>query len=302
MNYITKRCLLCREHENVFELYPQTFQENKLTPAVFSARRTTEHFHYRVVRCKNCGLVFSRQVLPDDRLTLLYSQSKVTFSEYTDIIRNDYWRCLEPYLNGVEREEALEIGCSSGFFLEELLARGFRGVHGVEPSIEAKAQASLSVRQNIISGFFKEGLYPNERFTLVCSFQTLDHLSDPVAVLRATRDILKPGGLAYFITHNVDSLQAKILGEKSPIIDVEHIYLFNKTTLPRLLEMMGFEVMGVADVRNSYPLDYWVRMFPMQRTVKTVLRNSLKLFGLGSISLPLKAGNIFVVGRRPRAA
>ena len=298
MDFIKKHCLFCQDKEDLVELYPQTFTDQDLTPEVFSARRITEHFHYAIVRCRNCGLVFSREILPDEILSRLYSQSNVTFGEYMDIIRRDYWRSLAPFMDGVHRGEALEIGCSTGFFLEELLAQGFQDVCGCEPSIEAKEMAGTCVRGNITSGFFKEGLYENRRFDLVCSFQTLDHLGDPVKVIRISNDILKPGGLAYFITHNVDGLQAKILGEKSPIIDVEHVYLFNKVTLRRLLEMTGFEVMDVSNVRNSYPLEYWLKMFPLAKTVKNVMRNSFKRLGLSSVPVPLKAGNIYIVGKR----
>src|SRR5215510_4105076 len=285
MHYVTKQCLFCQASENIEELYPRNFSIDDLTPEVFSARQNTFHFHSLVVRCRNCGLVFSRSILSDEALAYLYSKSKVTFSEYTQIIRKDYWACLEQFMGGAEKGSALEIGCSTGFFLDELLERGFREVHGVEPSVEAIEMASPQVKPNITSGFFKAGLFEEKKFGLVCSFQTLDHLSDPLDVVSVARDILKPGGLAYFITHNVDGLQARLLGEKSPIIDVEHIYLFNKKTLRRLLETARFQVLGVGNIANSYPLDYWLRMFPFSRGVKGTLRNTACRIGLSSMRL-----------------
>lgn len=298
--YVTKHCLFCGENEKPRQLYGRTFADGDLTPEVFSARRATEHFHYAIERCENCGLVFSREILPDDILGHLYAQSKVTFAEYTDVIRRDYWRCLEPFMEGRTKGSALEIGCSNGFFLEELLARGFKQVYGCEPSVEAKEMAHASVRNNIASTFFKGGMYEKGSFDLVCSFQTLDHLNDPLAVVREVHKILKPTGLAYFITHNVDALQARLLGEKSPIIDVEHIYLFNRQTLRLLLERAGFQVLTVSSVINSYPLDYWLRMFPLPAWTKSVLRKTTVALGLGTMPLPLRAGNVFIVAQRER--
>ena len=280
------------------ELYPRTFTEEHLTPEVFSARRESEHLHYSIVRCANCGLVFSREILPDDRLSELYAGSSVTFGEHMAALRTDYWRCLQPFLAGAHRGSALEIGCSSGFFLEELMAQGFTEVHGCEPSTKAGEMAVADVRKNIRSGLFGEAMYEPRKFDLVCSFHTFDHMSDPAEVVSACHEVLKPGGLVYVITHDVRSLQAIILGEKSPIIDVEHVYLFNKQTLRKLFERTGFDVLSVSGVRNTYPLDYWLHMMPLPHRVKGTLRGSLNRIGAGAITVPIKAGNIFIVARR----
>ncbi|MFH1386126.1 MAG: class I SAM-dependent methyltransferase [bacterium] len=297
MNYVKKHCLFCKDNEEIVELYPQTFKLKNLTPEVFSARRITEHFHYKIVRCQRCGLVFSRNILGDDSLSKLYSQSGVTFDEYVGVIAKDYLRHLKPFISKINNGVALEIGCSSGFFLEKLLGAGFKEVFGCEPSLAAKAKANSDIKGNIYSGFFDRGIYQNKYFDLICSFQTLDHLSDPVETVKICRDLLKPGGIVYFITHNVKGLQAMVLGEKSPIIDVEHTYLFNKDTLKRLCENAGLKVLQVGNIKNSYPLDYWMRML-LKNKIGSIIRSFCKKIGIGSISFPIAAGNIFVVARR----
>ena len=297
MLYIEKNCLFCDEKENIKELYPRTFRNEELGPFIFSARNEIKHFHYRIVRCRNCSLVFSKEILNDDTLLHLYSHSTVTFDEYTDIIRKDYIRPLAPFLSGLPKRSALEIGCSSGFFLDELIERGFQNVHGCEPSVEAKAKASPQVRKNIFPGFYSDGLYEKNSFDLICSFQTLDHLSSPLEMVRACHNNLTPGGLVYFIMHDVDSLQARILGERSPIIDVVHIYLFNKKTLRKLFETAGFKVLKISDIKNSYPLSYWLKMFPMRKKWKTWIMGLLNRWGWASVLVPVKAGNICVVAK-----
>lgn len=296
MELLTKKCLLCGDNESLTDLYEKNFTEKDLTPQVFSARRTTEHFHYKIVRC-HCGLVFSKEILSDASLLPLYTDSQLTFDDSIPIIRKDYWRHLAPFLENRKKGRALEIGCSSGFFLEELKAQGFEQVDGCEPSVEAKKKASPAVRDCIHQGFFVDGIYPDKSFDLICSFQTIDHLSDPAAILKVCRKALKPGGLVYFICHNVDALQAKILREKSPIIDVEHIYLFSKKTLRLFFEKSGFEVVSLGNIQNSYPLSYWLRMLPLPPGLKAFLSGMLKTMGLLNWSMPLSAGNMFIVAQ-----
>ena len=293
-----KHCLFCGPEEDVALLYPQTFEEEQLTPAVFSARRATEHYHYEIVRCRRCGLVFSRKLLPPEKLLDLYRRSSVTFAEHARSLRRDYWAPLSAFAGELPGNDALEIGCSTGFFLEELLDRGCAGVVGYEPSLEAREKASPRVRDHIVSGFFEEGGVGPNRFGVACSFHTLDHVEDPAAVVRACRSALKPGGLLYLVTHDVDALQAKLLGERSPIFDVEHVYLFNRETLPRLLAEEGFEIAATGRLRNSYPLRYWVHMFPMGRGLKGGVENVLRWTGLDEWSPAIAAGNIYTIARK----
>jgi len=297
VKYIVKNCLFHQDDQCLEDLYPQTFKEEDLNEEVFSARRVTEHFHYKMVRCKKTGLVFSREILPDDLLEKLYSGSKVTFNEYTGIIRKDYWKPLEKYAPLIKKDTALEIGCSNGFFMEELLAHGFKDVKGCEPSKEAKEQAVPSVKDKIHCGFFNKDLYPDNYFDLICIFQTLDHLSDPLDILKTCFSKLKRGGMFYSIQHNVDALQAKILGEKSPIIDVEHIYLFNPKSLTLAVEKVGFETVKCFPVKNSYPMKYWVKhaRLPFQSFINSVG----SITGLNDLKIPLSVGNMGILARKP---
>ncbi len=297
IRYLPKACLFCPEDDCAEELYPRNFKDGDLDADVFSARRVTEHFHYRMVRCKRSGLVWSREVLPDEELARLYAASKVTFSEYAGIIRKDYWRPLERFRKDMRWGSALEIGCSSGFFLEELRERGFADVRGCEPSLEAKALAAPTVRDGIHSGFFTDATYPDDSFDLICAFQTLDHLGDPLAILETCRRKLKPGGLLYLIVHNADALHAKIFGEKSTIIDVEHIYLFNPRALGMAIENAGLDALGTFSIANSYPMEYWLThaSYPLKKTALALARAT----GLNRLRLPLRLGNIGIVGRKP---
>ena len=297
VKYTVKNCLFHKDDACLEDLYPRNFNEEDLNEEVFSARRVTEHFHYKMVRCTGTGLVFSREVLPDELLEKLYAGSKVTFSEYTDIIRKDYWKPLSKYASSIEKNAALEVGCSNGFFMEELLLQGFKRVEGCEPSREAKAQAHSSVKEHIHTGFFNKDLYENNTFDLICIFQTLDHLSDPVYILETCFSKLKKGGMLYIIIHNVDALQAKILGEKSPIIDVEHIYLFNPQSIKLAVEKVGFKTVECFPVKNSYPIKYWIKhvRLPFGKAVTAIF----SLIGLDKARIGLSMGNMGIIARKP---
>lgn len=103
----------------------------------------------------------------------------------------------------------------------------------------------------------------------------------------------------YVIVHDEHALQAKLFGEKSPIYDVEHVYLFNPHTLSSVCENSGLQVVEVFTVCNTYPLDYWLRMSPIPG--RNFYRKASERLHISQIPVCLPAGNIGVIARKPRA-
>jgi SAM-dependent methyltransferase len=188
----------------------------------------------------------------------------------------------------------LEIGCGSGFFLERAVACGCGEVRGVEPSRHAVEMAPAGVRDRIVCNVFRPGLFPPGSFDLVCAFQVFDHMAHPAAVLEACREVLAPGGRALFIQHDAGAWANRLLGERSPIIDVEHIFLYDRRTIARIFTQCGFEVERVFAVRNRYPLSYWAKLAPLPAAFKSVISNSV----VGRIPLSWSSGNLGIVAQR----
>jgi SAM-dependent methyltransferase len=295
---IRTQCAICDTDAWDWELYPETLGADAATYERFSARRIPDGVHYRLVRCRKCGLVRSDPILPDSELARLYQGSSLIYAEESTYAGATYARYLRECLDLLPtRDRLLEIGCGSGFFLERALAFGFAEVYGVEPSREALQHAAPAVRSRIQNEVFREGLFPPDHFSLVCAFQVFDHMADPNAVLQACRRILHPGCLALFINHDAGAWTNRILGERSPIVDIEHIYLYDQRTMARIFRKNGFQVLRVFSVTNSYPLYYWCRMAPLPANLKRKLLPRLKQSRLGRTILPWKAGNLGIVAR-----
>lgn len=288
-------CALCG-HDKYTIIYPANFFLSQLTAHTFSARRIPDKIHYQIVRCNQCGLIYSNPILKLAKINDLYKQSKYTYKEHEKNLIDTYGYYLGFLITPLSKKNnLLEIGCGNGFFLEYAKKAGFKHVYGVEPGSETVNQALPRVRKWIVNDIFKPGQFKPETFDVICCFQVLDHIPDPNEFVRECFKILKPHGLMLCINHDSKAYWAKLLGEKSPIIDIEHTYLFDKTTLPRLFTKHNFDIVDVFDVENHYPLNYWMAMFPLPSLLKQLLVYGLKIFHLGNIRLRIKAGNIGVV-------
>ena len=76
---ITTTCAICDTSAADQEVYSDTLGVNAATSERFSARRTPDRVHYRMVRCRNCGLLRSDPILADDELLQLYRNSALTY-------------------------------------------------------------------------------------------------------------------------------------------------------------------------------------------------------------------------------
>jgi SAM-dependent methyltransferase len=299
---VATRCAICGTHDNSETVYPSSFDAGAFTPAVFSARRTPDQTHYRIVRCLDCGLLRSDPVATDDVLSDLYARSEFHYAEETANLARTYGRYLSKLDRFARRKEALlEVGCGNGFFLEEAGRLGYRDVGGVEPSLDAVSQAPQQLRDSIVVDIMRPGLFDEQSFDVVCLFQVLDHLADPAAVLSECLTLLRPGGLLLCLNHDAAALSARVLGARSPIIDIEHTYLYNQETIARLTADQGYQVLESGTVWNTYSMRYLAHLLPLPGKTKSSFARALKATRLESLRLSVKLGNLYVIAERPEA-
>jgi len=141
-------------------------------------------------------------------------------------------------LNG---KRVLEIGSSSGYFLEMLSSAGAE-VIGVELNKEYADYArrlGFTVRSEPV-----EDLLFTYAFDLVVMFHTLEHVCDPMSMMRAVHLALADGGSFMGEVPNQDDWRIKIFDNevvKRFHYDPNHYYYFSPVTLNNYLGRCGFE-------------------------------------------------------------
>jgi SAM-dependent methyltransferase len=291
-------CPICGPSAPAVELYSSSIDACAFSAETFSARRSPDGRHYRIVRCTRCELLRSDPVVTKDIVQRLYQDSMFRYADETPYLRATYGRQLRRLdAYGVRKDGLLEIGCGNGFFLAEALSQGYLTVRGIEPSVAAVAAAG-EIRQHIVTGEFQPGLFPASSFDVITGFQVLDHVRDPMATLQECRRLLRPGGVLLMLHHNADALSARILREHSPIFDVEHLYLYTPRTMRRLLDAVGLQTLYARPVFNRLSLRHLTALLPFRGFLKSkLLRVSSGRVGRVPMILPI--GNMVVAARKP---
>ncbi len=135
----------------------------------------------------------------------------------------------------------LEIGCSTGFFLEEAKSYGWN-VKGIElnPSAVSFAKKKSIDVMNVdyVSTNFKK------KFDIICAFDVLEHLFDPLKIVKKVKKDLKRNGLFFLYVPNWQSATRLLIGEKNShfIWPTHHLTYFTPKTLEKFLVKQGFKV------------------------------------------------------------
>lgn len=146
-------------------------------------------------------------------------------------------------------DTVLEGGVSSGYFAETMTAAG-RVVDGHELD-PVTAERARRVCRTVWVGDLQEfgDEVATSEYTILLFGDTLEHISDPVSVLRRLKPSLKPGGRLIISVPNIANWSirlALLVGRfrytDRGILDRTHVRFYTAVTIAEMLNDAGFEV------------------------------------------------------------
>ena len=235
---------------------------------------------YTVARCHECGLLYQRPRVRDEHLAACYPDhyprhqepsprvpfkgspariravrralaSGLGYGGLRDsdvglltrlwaraLLRRLRWSCL-PWIGG---GRYLDVGCGSGAGLAVARALGWR-VSGIEVD-EAAAQKARRFTDELYVGDVLRAPFAAASFDVVTAFHVLEHVVDPVSVVRRMLDWLAPGGLLIVEVPNAGGLGAALFGRAWSGLELpRHLSHFTPETLERTVRKAGGRVL-----------------------------------------------------------
>ncbi len=231
---------------------------------------------YQVVKCLNCGLVYTNPQPDREHIIRHYHESY-----YRDWIDNQmdrripmWQRRLNDLQNHKQKGRVLDVGCGIGTFLLLAKESGYE-VWGTEISDFGSRYAEENLALDVYKGDLKEAQFPSAHFDIITLWHTLEHVPDPKATLKEIHRILKEDGLLVIAVPNLHNFITKILyflakGKRlklfSPQSKEWHFFHFSITTLSTLLKKAGFDIiqkdLDLSQIEPSKKtIDYLARFF-----------------------------------------
>jgi len=187
----------------------------------------------------------------------------------------------------------LDVGCGGGQFLRAAKRTGRWRVVGLEPiaaaANEAERYADCEVRRSTL----EDTNFPPASFNVVTMLGVLEHLHDPVGVLRSARRSLERTGVLAVYVPNFNYLRLKDTGpicyartgRWSKLHPQEHLHQFTPRTLLQLLKVCGFEVLRVDVGRPFVPRPWAKRVFKEAAYAATCLLKTATGIHVGGLEV-----------------
>ncbi len=198
----------------------------------------------------------------------------------------------------------LDVGCGDGFHLDLFRRYGkkawrLEGVDIDKRAVDAASRAGF----NVHLGSVEEIDLPENAYDIIFIIQTIEHVENPVTVLRTVRRLLKNGGRVVMVTDNTGSIDFDLFksgfwgGYHFP----RHWNLFNRKSISVLGEKTGFEIEIVKTIFSPvnwvysihnflvsrHKSDHLINRFTLKSTVSltafTVVDFILQKFGRGAL-------------------
>jgi SAM-dependent methyltransferase len=212
------------------------------SPRVRSSDRNRHLSHeiFAYFNCASCGLIFIDPI-PSDLDPYYaggYQPIPKTIQELRKLASEEKYR-LKSIMSKMGGD-LLEIGPWIGIFSINAKDAGFK-----VDAIEMNPAASTFLRETVgievtTTSNPAEALAAPKQYDVITMWHSLEHFPEPWKVLQAASRRLKPGGILLIAIPNIESLQAKALGNQWFHLDApRHLYFWAPQDLARLVNAFG---------------------------------------------------------------
>ena len=257
---------------------------------------------FRVYHCTGCDLVYLWPQLTEravhEMFQRLYTEGEGSLPElksyydftYDDSPANPLVQLYERWLDAIEREcptgRILDIGCGTGLFLAVARRRGWEP-HGIDACTEATAYARDHFGLDVWEGEFSDFAASRIQFDAINMWDIIEHVREPLKLLRAVRQQLAPAGVLGISTPNRRSILdavaggmyrlsgARITGPLEKLYIEQHFLYFDSDTLRATLGRADLEVVHLQRELTD------LRRLTLAPSVRLTLR---ALFGVARIA------------------
>lgn len=232
-------CWVCKSHRTV-PWKPRSI-DRPLEPADFQITDSRYGVTLALHRCSDCGFIFADPSGVDELVALYERLDDPEYESTQDTRALQMQWLLERIQQTHPRARTwLDIGAGAGLLVSLARARGLDAT-GVEPSRALVRAAEKLHGIRLHQGIFPHPDLAGRQFDVISLVDVIEHVSDPVGLLRSCREALAPDGVLLVVTPDVSSFLARRLGPRWWHFRLAHVGYFDRNTLGKAAYQAGLD-------------------------------------------------------------
>lgn len=208
---------------------------------------------YDLVECLHCGVIYFNPMPTVSELGAFYSGPYYDFDKSRE--EGKGMAFARRLIRWKQTGKFLDVGCATGFFINGIRKHSNWEVYGTDFGESAVRFAHEKLGLNVVQGDLADAAFPDAFFDYVHVNNVLEHVLNPVSLLKECRRIIKPDGIFFLSVPNgfndsLDLIDFWKEENKPARTKNGHIFFFPARTLLMLFGQIGFEV----ETKKTYSL------------------------------------------------
>ncbi len=216
------------------------------------------------LKCSDCGLIFLHPFPKEEYLKDIYTKDyylswgirnecDTTSKEIKKKFFNKILGIIQQYK---KKGRFLDIGCALGYMLEVAENYGY-DAYGIDINKYAIETAKKDIGdKKVFLGDLRSVDFSDRYFDIICMFDLIEHIKNPVELMKDAGRILNDNGIIVILTPNTNSLSAKLMRRYWFQYKREHLFYFSSNNIQRLAENAGFKIVKIMPAKKTTNLFY----------------------------------------------
>jgi 2-polyprenyl-3-methyl-5-hydroxy-6-metoxy-1,4-benzoquinol methylase len=238
----------------------------------------TRSGYYQLVRCTDCGLVFTNPRPREESMAEFYKSSAyISHAGQQQGVFQRLYFGIRSFMLGrkaaqikkltLPGKRLLDVGCGTGAFAAHMQQQGFV-VAGVEPE-EAARGIALSKGVYVFEKVTDPAIADGQRFDLITLWHVLEHQPRPIDSLRQYHDLMVAGGFLVIAVPQFESFDGWFYRSSWAAYDLpRHHMHFSRESLLRAAVSTGFKLVRC----SGLPFDAFYVSMLSEKSMKNPLR------------------------------
>ncbi len=221
---------------------------------------------HEFVRCRSCRLIRIDPQPTDETLSAIYGSKyydawgvQTGADRVLQLKKHTFRKHVLAAVDLPKGARVLDCGAAFGTLMEVAVESGLEP-YGIE--LVGEAAAAIARRfgpDHVFSGPFEQASFPclgDKGFDAVFMCDFIEHVRDPLAVLKKAVSLLRPSGCLVITTPDGASLSCRFMGASWLHYKVEHLHYFNRHNMAMLLPRVGLAVTQEGRAHKVLDLEY----------------------------------------------